>query len=110
MLPLPFTLSRGEQNRRAANERLAKMEAVTDRPLRVGRQAVPAPIQFGVSHRAIARQRNPKFEGISPVALRQKRKVLFKIAICVRTQSVRAKSRFKWQWRHATAPRAVVKE
>gem|GEM_PF-6057535 len=69
--------------------------------------SVPAPIQFGISPRAVARQRNPKFESIPPVALRQERKVLLKISICVRSRSVQAKSRFKWKWRHATAPRAV---
>jgi len=57
------------------------MAEVTDLPLRVGRQAVPAPVQFGISQCAIARQRNPKFESIPPVALRAGAGDLFKFAI-----------------------------
>jgi len=89
------------------------------------------PVQFGISHRAIARQQNPKFESIPPVALRQcgepplafyvadkmlrasdstcltAGEGLSKIAICVRARSVRAKSRFKWQRSLTAAPRVV---
>jgi len=36
-------------------------------PLSVGRQAVPAPIRFGILPRAVTRQPNPKFEGVSHV-------------------------------------------
>jgi len=91
---------------------------VPQAPLRVGRQAVPAPIQFGISPARVARQRNPKFEGIplsrcdsavshrwhstSPTRCRaqvilpalRKERALFKIAICARSRSVRAKSWF----------------
>jgi len=36
-----------------------------------GPPSIAAPVQFGISHRAIARKRNPKFESTPPVALRQ---------------------------------------
>jgi len=74
-------------------------------PLRVGRQAVPAPVQLGISPRAVARQRNPQFESIPPVALRLRGS--FKFAIGFGVLRSRTQSRIKWQWRLATAPRAV---
>jgi len=51
----------------------------------------------------------PNLKEFPPVALRQKQKALFKIAICVRTQRVRAKSRFKWKRALPAAPRVVEK-
>jgi len=94
-------------------------------PLRVGWQAVPAPVQFGISYRAIARYEIPnlkvslcRVDDARRTALATKASALVaaepsSIAGLIqnfdllRGRSTRAKSKFKWQWRHATAPRVV---
>gem|GEM_PF-3949272 len=68
---LPFPTARGaagEVHRTALAAKASALVAAEPSPF------VPAPVQFGISPRAIARQRNPKFEGYASVALRQERK------------------------------------
>jgi|GEM_PF-2167367 len=59
------------------------------------------PFNLGTGPVASRRNQFPNLKLLLPVALRQSRKAHLKIAIGGRARSGQAKSRFKWQWRHA---------